>query len=57
MAKESGRRLRDLPPEVRREVNKARAQKLTAQVKAEEAKAEAEKHQDTIDRLTGKKDE
>lgn len=56
MAKETGRRVRDLPPEVRREVNRARAAKLTEQVKADEAKAKAAEHQQTIDKLVGKKE-
>lgn len=54
MAKNNGIRLRDLPAEQRREVNRAKAAKLTELVKADEAKAKAAEHQRTIDQLTGK---
>lgn len=54
MAKKSdtpSRRLRDLPPETRREVERAKANIAVEKVKVSDSKAKIEEHQAQIDKL------
>lgn len=47
------RRIRDLPPEVRREVDRAKAKIAVEKVKVADSKAVIEEHQAQIEKLKG----
>lgn len=51
--RESSRRIRDLPPETRREVERSRAAIAVEKVKVNDSRAKIEEHQAMIARLKG----
>lgn len=55
MAKKSDnqRRIRDLPPETRREVERAKANIAVEKVKISDSRAKVQEHQANIERLKG----
>lgn len=50
---EVSRRIRDLPPEVKREVERAKAGIAVEKVKVNDSKAKIEEHQALIEKLKG----
>ena len=51
--KSDSRRVRDLPPETRREVERAKANIAVEKVKVSDSRAKIEEHQANISRLKG----